>query len=181
MSWLETHSSSRRAVLAVAILLALGTTGCIRPLYGPSPSGERVQDDLAAIVIDKVPERFGHYLVQELGFELDGSGADTAKARYRLSMQTSESISGSIVSTINGTATLATLTGVAVYKLTPIGSDEPILLSGTATATASYNRNEQRFASVRAARDAQMRVAQQLAEQIRNRLAAKFATMPKKP
>jgi LPS-assembly lipoprotein len=180
MSWRESRFPSRRMALAAAFLLPLATAGCIHPLYGPSPSGGTVQNDLAAIVIDKVPDRFGHYLVQELGFDLDGSGTGSVTPRYRLSIKTTETVSGSIVSTLNGTATLATIYGTAAFKLTPIDSDEPVLLTDSAAATASYNRNEQRFASVRAARDAEIRVAEQLAEQIRNRIAAKFATAPKK-
>jgi LPS-assembly lipoprotein len=42
--------------------------------------------------------------------------------------------------------------------------------------SASYDRFPQRFASVRAARDAEIRVAKLLADQIRTRVAAHLAT-----
>lgn len=176
MSWAEPSRPHRRRALAAVLLLPLALAGCIRPLYGPTPSGEALQDRLSAIVIDRVPDRFGHYLVQELGFNLNGSGTD-GKARWRLSIQTSESVQSTVVNSITGTATSATLVGTASWTLTPIAGGAPIL-SATDTAFATYNRNEQRFASVRAARDAENRVAQQIADQMRNRIAAKLATMP---
>jgi LPS-assembly lipoprotein len=43
--------------------------------------------------------------------------------------------------------------------------------SGTVNGSASYERSPQRFAIVRAQRDAEIRLARLLAEQIRNRLA----------
>ncbi|MFO1150189.1 MAG: LPS assembly lipoprotein LptE [Alsobacter sp.] len=175
MSWRE--APHRRRLLAAALLLPLALGGCnIHPLYGAAAPGDvTTQDKLAGIVIDQVPDRFGHYLVQELGFALDGSGTDSAKARYRLSIKTTESVNSSIVNTITGNATAAYVSGSANYTLTRIGTDE-VVYSGSASAIASYTRNEQRFASVRAARDAEIRVAEQLAEQIRNRLAAKLST-----
>jgi LPS-assembly lipoprotein len=167
----------RMGLLAPALVLPLLTGGCnIHPLYAAATPGDvSVQEKLAGIVIDQVPDRFGHYLVQELGFELDGSGTDSAKARYRLSIKTTETVGSSIVNTITGTATSAYIYGTANYTLKRIGTDD-VIFTGTATANASYSRNEQRFASVRAARDAEIRVAQQLADQIRNRLAAKLAS-----
>ena len=145
-------------------------------MYGPTPSGEPLQDRLSGIVIDRVPERFGHYLVQELGFNLNGSGTD-GKARYRLAIVTDETVRSTVVNSITGTATSATLVGTATWTLSPAAGGDPIL-SARDTAFATYNRNEQRFSSIRAARDAEIRVAQQLADQMRNRIAAKLATMP---
>jgi LPS-assembly lipoprotein len=176
MSWREAFSARRR-LLAVAVVLPLALGGCnIHPLYGAAAPGDvTVQEKLAGIVVDQVPDRLGHYLVQELGFALDGSGTDKAKPRYRLSITTTESVGSAIVNSINGTATSAYIYGTATYTLKRIGTDEAIY-TGVASANATYTRNEQRFASVRAARDAEIRVAEQLAEQIRNRLAAKLAT-----
>lgn len=166
--------SLRRALrLAAVLALPLAAAACIHPLYGPTASGESMQAKLSGIVIDRVPDRFGHYLVQELGFDLNGSGTE-GKARYRLAITTTESVQSSIVSTITGMATSATLIGNANYVLVETATGQEVL-KATAVATASYTRNDQRFASVRAARDAEIRVAEQLAEQIRTRIAARLA------
>jgi LPS-assembly lipoprotein len=47
-----------------------------------------------------------------------------------------------------------------------------VVTQGTATGTTSYDRFPQRFANVRAARDAEIRLAKLLAEQVKTRLAA---------
>jgi LPS-assembly lipoprotein len=58
----------------------------------------------------------------------------------------------------------------ATYTLTAIEGGAQIT-TGTATASASYDRTEQRYANVRAARDAEIRAVGLLADQIRTRLA----------
>jgi LPS-assembly lipoprotein len=62
----------------------------------------------------------------------------------------------------------------ADYKLMPIGGGAPIT-SGVAFTFASYDRTSQRFANIRAARDAEIRDAKVLAEQIKTRLAIALA------
>jgi LPS-assembly lipoprotein len=59
----------------------------------------------------------------------------------------------------------------ADYRLLPIAGGAPAA-SGVAFVTASYDRTSQRFANLRAARDAEIRSARSLADQIRTRLAA---------
>ena len=46
------------------------------------------------------------------------------------------------------------------------------LASGTAKGAASYDRFQQRFASVRAARDGEIRIAKMISSEIKTRLAA---------
>jgi LPS-assembly lipoprotein len=174
MSSPDLRNARRFGSLAAAMLLALGVSACFRPLNGPTASGASLQQVMSGIVIDEVPDRLGHYLVEELRFGLDGSGVP-GKAMYRLTIQTTEAVQSAIVNSVTGTATSAALIGKAEFTLATIDKDEKVL-TGTATASASYSRNEQRFASVRAARDAQIRVANLLAEQIRTRIAARLAT-----
>jgi hypothetical protein len=69
----------------------------------------------------------------------------------------------------------ATLVVDATFTLTPIDGGETIV-AGTAFASASYDRTQQRYAAIRAARDAEIRIARTLAEQIKTRIAAHFAT-----
>ena len=131
-------------------MLPLAVAGCLRPLYGEAASGGTVQGKLAGIVVDEVPDRIGHYLVEELRFDLDGSGA-SEKPRYRLSVAVSESIGSAIVSSVTGRAVGATITANATYTLTEIGTDKTVL-TGRTIASASYDRSEQRFAAVSAAK-----------------------------
>lgn len=164
----------RLARVAALAVFALGLAGCFRPLYGPTASGESLGLLLASIEVAPVEavqgqERLGHYLRSELVFDLDGSGQPAPK-RYRLLLSANERVQTPIVSSITGRAESATLLGIVAYKLqTPDGQT---VTEGTAQASATYDRSIQRFASVRAARDAEIRVAKQLSEQIKTRLAA---------
>lgn len=160
--------------LGLALVLPLALAGCFRPLYAEAPSGGSVPAMMAGIVVEQVPDRVGHYLVEELKFELDGSGA-THQPRYRLSMEAQERIGTAIISSLTGRAESATVTVDVNFTLKAVGTNDTVL-SGRATASASYDRSPQRFAATRAARDAEIRIARQLADQIRTRIAAYFAT-----
>ena len=171
---------SRRAFARVAALgLTLALAGCFRPLYGPTASGARLQDVLASVQVEPVvtralQERIGHYLRSELVFDLDGSGQPRPK-RYRLTLAVAESVQSPIVDTTTGRAVSATLFATATYSL--LALDGRVVVPPTTTqASASYDRTAQRFATVRAARDAEIRVAKTLADQIRTRLATTLAT-----
>lgn len=174
MSSLEARVS-RRLVLVTALALGLG--GCLRPLYGPTASGARLQDVLAAIEVLPIQtgtgqERVGHYLRSELVYDLDGSGQPKPK-RYKLAIVFNERVQTPIVDTLTGRADSATLYATATYTLT--GPDGAIILFETATGTASYDRFVQRFTNIRAARDAEIRLAKLLSEQIKTRIALSFS------
>jgi LPS-assembly lipoprotein len=61
------------------------------------------------------------------------------------------------------------------YKLHDIVKDR-IVLTEQALARVSLDRSQQRYANVRAVRDAENRAAKVVAEQIRSRLASFFLT-----
>ncbi len=126
------------------------------------------------MIVDPLPDRLGHYLTQELRYELDGSGGQ-ATPKYRLTMTVNERVQSAIVNSATGRASSATVVVNATYTLTPVEGGATIV-SGSAVATASYDRNQQRYAAIRAARDAEIRIARTLAEQIKTRIAAHFAT-----
>jgi LPS-assembly lipoprotein len=165
----------RAARAAGALALILGLSACFRPLYGETASGQPLAATLQAIDVQEVvvptnAERFGHYLRSELVYDLNGSGMEVPK-RYKLALSFSQTLTTPIVDTQTGRAQSATINGVVAYTLTNFDGDKKIL-EGRATSNASYDRNIQRFASIRAARDAEIRLAKLLAEQIRTRLAA---------
>ena len=96
------------------------------------------------------------------------------KPAYKLTMDLQERVASAIVSSQTGRASNATVTVTVNYTLTKFGTQDKVL-TGIAVGSASYDRTVQRFASVRAARDAEIRVARNLADQIRTRLAADLA------
>lgn len=163
-------------VLAVGITLVLG--GCFRPLYGPTASGKGVAAELASVDIviasQVAQERPAHYLEQELRFALNGSRPQPVKA-YRLELSISQQVLTASVNQTTGQAVAAILRMRANYKLVQAGSTT-VLTAGTATTTAGYDRNPQRFANLRAARDAEIRASKEMAEQLQTRLAGWFAS-----
>lgn len=177
---MSSRDLTRRALLgSLALGAALATAGCLRPLYGPTPSGVPLAQVLASIDVDQITagigqERFSHYVRSELIFELNGTGVPGPK-RYRLVLNVSQTVQTPIVDTLSGRADSATLNGRVEYTLFEREGNR-VVTQGIATSTASYDRNPQRFATVRAARDADIRLAKLLAEQIRTRLAAALAT-----
>ena len=164
----------RRSLITVAIcLVAAPLAGCFQPMYGGA-GGSQLREDLAAIRIEPIPHRLGHYLANDLAFLLNGSG-ETFTPKYRLVISVTEKVQSPLIDTITGRATSGTLVVDAEYKLFPSGQDSAIA-SGTAFASVSYDRSSQRFANLRAARDAEIRSAKVLAEQIQTRLAAALAS-----
>lgn len=168
--------------LALAAALTLSVSACFRPLYGPTASGEPMSVALASVQVDDVSmaqdqERLGHYLRSELIFGLDGSGQSATPKRYRLKMQGSESVTTPIVSATTARAEAGTIIGTVKYSLETLDGAK-VISEGVATATATYDRSVQRFASLRAARDAEIRLAKVLAEQIKTRIASVMAVRP---
>jgi LPS-assembly lipoprotein len=165
--------------MAPVMAMALTLTACFRPLYGPTASGEPLESVLSAIDVAEVTapsvyDRVGHYLRNELIFDLNGSGVPHAK-RYKLVLSYSQSIQTPIVESTTGRAESATIVGRVSYTLKTLDGKTTVA-DGTATGYVSYDRSPQRFATVRAARDADIRIAKVLSEQIKTRLAAALAT-----
>jgi LPS-assembly lipoprotein len=172
MSWLDFKGFVRLGALCA---MALALSACFRPLYGPTASGERLDGvlsgiEVAGIVVPQPYERVSHYLRSELVYDLNGSGVPAPK-RYKLALDFGQQVQSPIVDTTTGRAQSATVTGTVNYTLTTLDGSRTVT-SGIATGYVNYDRSPQRFASVRAARDADIRLAKTLAEQIKIRLAA---------
>lgn len=173
--------AGRAGRIGLVAALALNLSACFRPLYGPTASGEPLGALLASVQVDDIAmardqERIGHYLRSELIFDLDGSGQPSTK-RYRLKLQGSEAIQTPIVSTQTGRAEAGTIVGTVKFSLENLDGTK-IITEGVATSTATYDRSVQRFASLRAARDAEIRLAKVLADQIKTRIASVLVTKP---
>lgn len=165
---------SRSFALAFAALAGLAVAGCIQPLYGSLAGGGDVASELQAIKIEPIPDRLGHYIENDLIFGLNGTGAPV-EPKYILKINVRENVQSPLVDTVTGYPTSGTVVVTADYALTPVRGGDAIA-KGTATTFASYDRNSQRFANLRASRDAEIRDARLLADQIQTNIAAAFAS-----
>jgi LPS-assembly lipoprotein len=151
-------------------------SGClVQPLYGPlANGGGSVATEMQAVSIEPIPDRLGHYLQNDLIFRFNGTGS-RVPPRYRLFVTLTEAVQTPLIDTVTGQASAANLLINAAFRLEPAAGGPPIY-KDIATVVASYDRFSLRFASVRAARDAEIRDSERLADEIRTRIAAVFAT-----
>ena len=166
-----------RMILAGAAVasLALCLTGCIQPLYGPTAGGSSVAAEMQAVKIEPIPERLGHYVENELIFAFNGTGS-SPPPKYRLIVTLRERMVTPVINTFTGHAEAGDVNVDAQYKLLAVEGDGQPLTSGNLTQFVVYDRSTQRLSNVRAARDAEIRNAKTLADQIRTRIAAFLAT-----
>ncbi|WP_108046056.1 LPS assembly lipoprotein LptE [Bosea sp. 124] len=166
--------SSRRAMLAAALAVAALAGGCLQPLYAEntrSVTGGSIKETLKEVDVPEIKGLIGHYLRNELVFELDGGGEPDRTKRLKFDTKIAESIEVVTVDYANGRADSAILVATATWTVTEIGSGK-VVSKGTNIVRAPYERSSQRFATVRAARDAQIRAAKNLATLIRGQMAA---------
>src|SRR5271166_3733255 len=167
MSW------SRVLAVSPAVLVACGLAGCFQPLYSEAAHPGLVED-LRAIEVAPIPNRIGHYLGENLIADLNGTGQTESPPKYRLTVTISTGTQTPTVNSEINVATSATLTGDATYTLTKADGGTEVL-KGNASAAAAYDRTTQRYADLRAARDAEIRIARALSSEISLRLASALA------
>ncbi len=166
-----------RFLCALTVLAsALPLAGCIEPLYGVNGGLDNspLASELQAIEVDEIPGRIGHYVRNELIYGFNGTGS-TVQPRYRLSVTLRERVQTPILDTVTGRATSATVIADADYRLVTWPQNVEVT-RGTAFNIVSYDRFSNRFANVRAARDAEIRDAKVIADSIRTRVATEMAT-----
>jgi LPS-assembly lipoprotein len=164
----------RRSALVVLAAGLLG--GCsVQPLYGTRDvgGGGELAATLQSIAIEPIPDRLGHYVENELSFDLNGTGAPVSP-RYKLFITLHENAQTPVIDTVSGRASAATVLINADYRLMEATRETPVT-SGHVFVAASYDRTSQRFSNIRAARDAEQRDAKTLADQIYTKIAASFA------
>lgn len=171
--WSFEKACGRARAAALTLFAALPLAGCIEPMYGPIGAGAPLATELQAIAVDEIPERLGHYVRNELIFGFNGTGSSPAP-RYRLSVRLVERVQTPILDTVTGRATSATVIVDADYRLVTV-PDNVEVTRGLAFGIASYDRFSNRFANVRAARDAEIRNAKTIADSIRTRVATVLA------
>jgi LPS-assembly lipoprotein len=168
------HMSRRAALALIAVGSMLTLGGCFTPLYGPDPSGgPSMADKLSAVAVEPINSRIGVQLRNELIFGLTGGGAPAAPA-YTLSVAVASSVESSIIDAETSKPQIDTVRLTGNFTLKDTASGE-IVLSSRQFALTTYDRGLQRFAAVRAQRDAENRAATVLADQIKTQLAIHFA------
>ncbi|WP_293811867.1 LPS assembly lipoprotein LptE [uncultured Bosea sp.] len=164
----------RRSLLAAVLAVAALAGGCFQPLYSDyttSTMGGSVKTALRGIEIPEIKGLIGHYFRNELVYELDGSGDPDAPRTSKLQASVAESVEVVTVDYANGRADSAVLVATITWTLTQNGTGK-VLASGTNSVRVPYERSSQRFATVRAARDAQVRAAKNLAAIVKGQIAA---------
>jgi LPS-assembly lipoprotein len=171
MSLPELRLRKAAGFLAIIVMGAM-LGGCLRPMYGGS-TGQALSGQLKSVSVDEIPGLVGHYLNQELAFAFTGGQSDQT-ARYRLAITLNQRYQTPVVDSVTGRAEAAVALVEANYVLTS-KADGAEIAKGRAQASASYDRLSQRYAAVRAARDAEVRIARLLSDQIQTRVAATLA------
>ena len=166
MSW------SRGLGAAAALALSAELAGCFQPLYSEA-AHPGLAENVRAIEVAPIKDRIGHYLANDLTTDLNGTG-QTTTPKYRLTVKVSTGTQTPTVNSLINVATSATVLGSAEYTLTKIDGGGEVL-SGKASAAAAYDRSQQRYNDLRAERDAEIRLARALSDEISLRVASGLA------
>jgi LPS-assembly lipoprotein len=165
--------------LGLAVGLALLAGACFRPLYASNPAtpgAPSLRATLSTIEVKPATNRVDQQIRNELIFAFTGGGAAPVPV-YTLTISTTDNVQSAVVDPFTSRPTTETYALDASFSLTEIGSKAPDpVYSGRAFGRASYDRSRQRFASLRARRDAEDRAAEVVAEQIKTQIAAHLAT-----
>ncbi len=127
----------------------------------------------------QIKDRIGHYLGDDLISRLNGTG-ETPTAKYRLEVTINvTSQTPTIESQINA-ADAATEIGKAHFKLIKIDNGA-VVYESDAISAAVYDRSLDGFANMRAGRDAEIRIARALADEIEMRVASALGAYKNAP
>jgi LPS-assembly lipoprotein len=150
---------------AAAVFLALSLGGCLQPVHGTrfGPTSA----NLDQVSVERVEGYLGYTLKSELDFLLTGGKEPSGNGRYWLKVKTKQTKASTIVDASTGLAQVGTLQVEAVYVLLDRQNNDKIRTSGKTFASASFDRSQLRFASLRAERDAEERLGKALAERLK--------------
>jgi len=173
MSWLDRVPIR----LAVAMLLAAAAGGCFQPLYGDRSltGGPSVRDAMRDVEVAAIDGRIGQEVRNDLIFELTGGEGNPVGAPYRVTMTVSSSTFYPVIDLSAGRPSAETVSLDVLYRVEDVANKKTVL-NERALARVTIDRSQQRFARVRAIRDAENRAAKVAAEQMRSRIAAFLLT-----
>ncbi len=181
MWWPDRRILRRFARPVLAISLAALVAACFQPLYGArTPMGtSAVREALAGIEVLQIEApkgsseaRIAVELRNALLFELTG-GSGSAAPTHRLKLRLATTRQAIIVDVLSG-RNEAVITGIEVhYELVELASGAVVLRDNSfARVSSDVPGQQQRFAQIRAYREAEDRAAKVVAELIRSRLAS---------
>lgn len=164
----------RRGVLLFAAAGFLAACQ-VRPVYAPVGSAvvggsPAMVTELASIAIKGQTERVAQALINELIFQLRGGGA-LVEPKYRLDLILTTRVSDLAIRAREDIPVAKLVSLTATYTLTEVATRR-VVTSDNVYATSSFDVSSQRYANVRAQRDAEDRAARAAAADIRLRLAS---------
>jgi len=169
--------------VAAALAIAALAGSCFLLLYGEQPAtrGPVLRDQLSAVDVLQIQApkgseeaRIAVEIRNALLYDFTGGGYP-APPTHRLKIAIA-STRASIIVDVNTSRPDVENYGInATYTLTEIGTGK-VVVTGTTFARVSYDipGQEQRFARVRGLRDAELRAAKVISDNIRSRLASYF-------
>lgn len=165
------------------MVLTLSISACgFRPLYAPPTENTGIQgvyafDELKRVVISNIPDREGQYLRNALVRLLHPNGRH-GEAQYIFKITLSEG-TASLAVQRSAEATRANLTVTGNFSLVPVIAGDQVH-SDVVASTSGYNIFQSEFQTLMAEKGARERALDDLAQQIRIRLAAHLTNINSK-
>ena len=160
--------------LALVLTLAGLVSACFQPVHSPSLLGGQMANRLAQVSVSKSDGYMAYILKSELDY-LFTNGAPAKNSRYHLELTSYQGRGSSIIDAATARAQNVTLQVETRYELKDIKTGK-LKGSGKTFASANYDRSQQRFATIRAQRDAEEKVAKALAERLKIIVASILAS-----
>jgi LPS-assembly lipoprotein len=168
-----------RASLRAVLLLALAgsLTACFQPVHGIRLGNSTVSGELSKVAVAPVGTGYlGYSLKSELDFLL-GNGAIAQNPSYVLTVRAVQSRSSNVIDSATSRPQSVAIQAEATYELKEVQTGR-IRASGKTFGSASYDRSNQRFGTIRAQRDAEERLGKALAERLRILVSASLLQNP---
>jgi LPS-assembly lipoprotein len=176
MSSVEQRTRRCSRVAGIAMLAGM-LAGCFQPMYADRSltggTGPNLREAMRDVEIAKIDGRVGQEIRNDIIFELSGGEGNPTGAPYRLNLQIATNSSNAILDAQTGLPQNETVSIDVTFKLQNV-ADDKIVLTDKAIARVTIDRTQQRYARVRALREAENRAAKVVAEQIRARVASFF-------
>ncbi len=161
-------NNHRRRMIGLLAVLPLIFAGCgFQPLYGTKATRDQTTAELSRINISPIPDRIGQLVYNNLVDRMHTKGTNRS-SRYHLKVSLSLSSEG-IAVTSDDVVTRSNLTLTASFEIFETASQK-VLFSGQTFAIAAYNVGDSEFANLSALRDARVRTAREVSEEIKNQV-----------
>jgi LPS-assembly lipoprotein len=168
-----------RAAAALALAAALLLCGCgFTPLYGQRDDKTSVTGEMAQVYVMPIPNRLGQVLYNELRDRIVPDG-QPASPKYVLTVQVAQSFQNTVIRP-DATASRLNLIMRASYVLYDAPTRKP-LTRGVAESIGAYSVRVDPYPTLVARMDVQTRVARDLSDELRNRIAVYFTAPGKVP